>query len=796
MFLFPPRHHGVLGLNARNLLYIGAFNPERAMAFADSKLKTKAYLEARGIPVPKLYAKVESREELRRFSFDGLPRSCVLKPNFGYGGQGIRVFIDRRDGAFVEIGGRTVSDDDLFAHIEDILDAKFSLNHTSDTAFFEQRLRPHECFSVLNPQGLPDLRIIVFNLVPVMAMLRVPTVESRGKANVHLGGIGLGIDMSRGVTTYAAQYNRRISVLPTGQSPAGMPIPSWEQLLLVASRVQQITNIGFLAVDLVLDAEAGPTLLEVNARAGLMVQVANLAPLRSRLERVRGLRVSSPEKGVRLARDLFGETVGMAGGTGGASLRKPVLGTRETITVLGGKQPVRAVAVVRPDHDRTIVDPSFVEELRSLDALEDVEEGTYRVKLLIAGTKLKTVVTAHPVREHGARISLGRRDLTSFLLDPGKREAAGATIPATSQDLRRVDRQLADIDRKVQLLRCLRPVNVEEERRRALADPAYEPVLQYRPLPFDPHDIVDRLRYLRADGSPLGVLLERKRAELLQKVALLEARGDADAFTVSSVNLYGSPLPALTRQARAEGQATGTVESVRERETVSSEVAQERFVTILQSYGLYEWQVCIVPGLITDCAVGRKAIVIRQGACFSEERLTALIAHEVETHVLIAENGARQPHEVFARGCAGYLDTQEGLAIWNQNRVLPPRHEKRSWPAQGVLAVHAALQQGFAGVRRVLRGFGVPERRAVQLCFKVKRGLTRTSESGAFTRELTYFRGWQMVQDFAREGGDLRRLYVGRIALIDLSLVEQVKGLLPPVFLPAYLRTSPEAATA
>ena len=136
-----------------------------------------------------------------------------------------------------------MTDQELREHIEDILDGKFSLKGRLDTAFFEQILHSHHCFAKFRPAGLPDLRIIVFNLVPVMAMARIPTANSDGKANIHLGGIGIGIDIAKGTTTYAAQYHGMIEELPHGGSPAGHQIPYWDEILLICSQIQQITNI-------------------------------------------------------------------------------------------------------------------------------------------------------------------------------------------------------------------------------------------------------------------------------------------------------------------------------------------------------------------------------------------------------------------------------------------------------------------------------------------------------------------------------------------------------------------------
>src|SRR3989344_6187544 len=169
-------HHGVLGLNARNLLYIKPFNPRKAVAFADDKLKTKAYLGSRGVPVAKIYARIENRQQLREFDFRSLPDQCVLKPNEGYGGEGIIVMTGRnKQGKFLDTKKQVVEEEELRRTIEDILDGRYSLGGRKDIAFFEKLLVTHESFTPFRPLGLPDVRILVFHLVPVMAMLRVPT---------------------------------------------------------------------------------------------------------------------------------------------------------------------------------------------------------------------------------------------------------------------------------------------------------------------------------------------------------------------------------------------------------------------------------------------------------------------------------------------------------------------------------------------------------------------------------------------------------------------------------------------
>jgi alpha-L-glutamate ligase-like protein len=298
---------GILGNNARNLLYINENNNEDAIGFADSKLKTKNYLSARGIPVPKLFAVIKSYEELERFDFASLPGNVVLKPNQGSGGEGIIAFKARKGSTFITVNDREISLEDLIAHIRDILDGRFSMNQTRDYAFFEQRIETHHEFKKYTYQGLPDVRIIVYNMIPVMAMLRLPTKESQGRANLAQGAIGVGLDISNGKPTYLARKYKIIREIPeVGKFAKEFKVPFFDEMLLIASKCQVMSNLGYLACDIALDENLGPILLEINARAGLKVQIANRAPLRKRLEQIADVKVTSPEKGVRVAKDMFG----------------------------------------------------------------------------------------------------------------------------------------------------------------------------------------------------------------------------------------------------------------------------------------------------------------------------------------------------------------------------------------------------------------------------------------------------------------------------------------------------------
>ena len=338
MFQFLKAGSSVLGMNARNLDFIRPYNPHSVKAIADDKLLSKKILKKGAIPVPPLLGKIRSLAELDAFSWESLPGSFVLKPNRGFGGSGIVVVYGRkknRTDAWVRADGSVISIDFLREHIRAILEGTYSLSNTPDIAFFEERLKLHKTFKPYAYKGIPDIRVIVFNKVPVMAMLRLPTRESDGKANLQLGGIGVGIDLASGVTTSAVlgKKSKAYRIHPKSRLLlSGIRIPYWNTILDLAVQSQIVSGLGFLGADVAIDRDRGPVFLEINARPGLSIQVANQAGLKERLSRVLGLKIKTKERGVRVGMNLFGgeieEEVEEISG-------KKIISTVEAVRIIG-----------------------------------------------------------------------------------------------------------------------------------------------------------------------------------------------------------------------------------------------------------------------------------------------------------------------------------------------------------------------------------------------------------------------------------------------------------------------------
>ncbi|MEK7158226.1 MAG: sugar-transfer associated ATP-grasp domain-containing protein [Patescibacteria group bacterium] len=452
-------------MNARNLEYIRHFNRKRAKRLCDDKLATKRLLRRHNIPTPKLYGVISSPQDLKQFEWGRLPESFVLKPNMGGGGEGIKVIFGRRkDGQWVSARGRRLNFYELVAHILNIMDGNYSLTNVPDSAFFEERIRILKEMKPYSFEGIPDIRVIVFNHIPVMAMLRLPTKESEGKANLHLGGIGAGVDIATGVTTTAVYRDGVIDTIPGTQIHlSGFKIPHWNDILEIAVETQRISNVGYLGVDIAIDKELGPVVLELNARPGLAIQIANRAPLRERLERVAGIHVKTTRRGIRIAKEIFGgeieqEVEEITG--------RQVVGVTETVKLMGrGQQEIEVEARVDTGAGRTsltrelAIQLGFEDAIRHYDSfgipdplkraeLDQLSEGkmwkrlrehpdivgvdktmsahggSYRmlvpITFYLAGRKVVTKASIYDRQDMVHPILIGRRDLKWFLVDPAK----------------------------------------------------------------------------------------------------------------------------------------------------------------------------------------------------------------------------------------------------------------------------------------------------------------------------------------------------------------------------------------
>lgn len=306
------RELGVVGMNRRNISYIGGYNDRRLYPLVDNKLKNKLLMQEHGLATPALRLVIRHQHEIRDIAkkLEGIDGFAV-KPAHGSGGRGILVVTGRRGEGFLRSSGKEMDVADLARHLSNVIAGLYSLAGTPDIAIIEDLIQLDPHFAHYSYQGIPDIRIIVFKGYPVMAMTRLTTQVSDGKANLHQGAIGVGLDIASGRAIHAVHFGRRVHVHPdTGATLAQITVPDWRTLLLLAARCHDVVGLGYIGADIVIDRHRGPLLLELNARPGLSIQVTNGAGLLPRLRRVEELNTTSrdPEARVAWAMQAFADT--------------------------------------------------------------------------------------------------------------------------------------------------------------------------------------------------------------------------------------------------------------------------------------------------------------------------------------------------------------------------------------------------------------------------------------------------------------------------------------------------------
>lgn len=283
---------GIMGMNQRNVNYIGRYNKRHLYPLVDNKLLTKKMALSHGVNTPNLVGAVNNQVDVRNIlDIIGDKTEFCIKPAQGSGGKGILVITGREDHShFVKASGQIINTHDLRRHISNILAGLFSLGGKPDFALIEDLIHFDPCFEGYSYEGVPDTRVIVFQGFPVMSMMRLSTAASDGKANLHQGAVGVGIDIRTGRAVRAVQHNEPIEFHPdTNKDLYKLQVPQWEAVLNLASSCYDMSGLGYIGTDIVLDKFQGPMLLELNARPGMAIQTANNAGLLPRLRLIEAL---------------------------------------------------------------------------------------------------------------------------------------------------------------------------------------------------------------------------------------------------------------------------------------------------------------------------------------------------------------------------------------------------------------------------------------------------------------------------------------------------------------------------
>ncbi|NQU79815.1 DUF1704 domain-containing protein [Candidatus Woesearchaeota archaeon] len=324
----------------------------------------------------------------------------------------------------------------------------------------------------------------------------------------------------------------------------------------------------------------------------------------------------------------------------------------------------------------------------------------------------------------------------------------------------------------------INPMNIDSEKELVLNDPNYNPYFTYPKPEFNYDKIQDALHAIDEHDSPLGNLINQKRNIFIDKCEMLKNRGSS-RFTIFAKKIYGVP----SRDVLERSVSFLSLESIKEKKTIGSLEAAARIQAELNHYG-FDYKVDQKQMSASAMViVSKRKVYVRDNFNYSENFVRRLVIHEIGTHVLRAENGREQPFMIFFHGMPKYLNTEEGLAVVNEERFgLLNKENMKNYAARAV-AVKMAMNRSFSDIFRYLLTFFNPAT-AFRIATRAKRGLSDTSKPGGCPKDYVYIDGYIKVKDFISNGGNINDLYIGKVGIEHLDMLKDVSGISRPRYLP------------
>lgn len=773
----------ILWQNSRNLEYIKEYNWELARRLADSKLKTKDFLQKKWVKVALNIAILFKHEELNNDLFLKLDPPFVIKPNNGYWWKWI-IIIDKKDSLwnYVSSHQKIYSKKSLIYHFSNIIDWFYSISWLRDKVIIEKKIILNHEIDLLWKFGLPDIRVIVFNMVPVMAMLRVPTKESDWKANLHAWACWVWIDIWTWKLTYMTRYSKIIKSIPNIWDVRGIKIPYWNEILTLAVKVQQVTWIWYLWCDIVLDDKEWPLLLEMNIRSWLEVQVANMAALKSRLEKVEGININWVEKWVRLWRDLFGWDIEEK--IKNISWKK-ILWTREYLTINHDSKKLKYLADIKLWDSDNYIDNSFAKNILKMKEEDFSEQKILRLtcSILWEEKSLKFILKDLSWKN----IILWSSSLKWFLVDPFKyrkwelpisedldylKSKNKAVNKTYDEQIFKIDKELVSIDKKLILLKYISPTNLEEEKKRFIdSNWKYVPNLKYKDFNLNLDSLKTKLDSIEIPEIPLSSIYKDKKKEILNKIKFLQAfkNQDSSDFTNYSLKIFWK-LDVENLEL-----SNNKLSHIWDIKSEDEYLSFEEIKWYINKFNhIYSIKINLKPSDKSARFVMKwENLLYREWSLVWKKEMRSIIAHEIEGHYLRKLNWRKLKYSIFWHGTAWYLEIDEWIAIYNQNRFLNENSKKYYSIFERYYFVNFALKNSYKKlVSKMIEFYNWDLELVFNYLVRIKRWLVDISDDWVFTRDLVYLNWFMKLEKFLASSWVLRDLYVWKINIEDLSVLK------------------------
>lgn len=827
---------GILGINARNLLYIKKFNPKKGIRLANNKLETKLFLSERWIPVPETYWFIKNRKQLNDFNFSYLPKNnFVVKPNEGSKGRGVLIleillFVpqDKSNGGTDKLkdekmesnifqrakskvntvidrifnfwlknsanhsfsyksNWNVIGDYDLKRYLLDILDGKYSMSSGPDKVLIEEKLLPWEWFKNYCKYWLADIRVIVFNLVPVVAMIRVPTEKSWWKANLNAGWIWFGINVSNGrIFSMTHKWKILKSNFPWEYEEFyNKKMPFWDDILFLSSKIQFFVNIWYLALDWVITQD-GPKLLEINARAWLEVQNVTSTKLLRILDKISDLKVIDPEKWVEIAKTLFThETTNFV-----QNSKVLYLSQYWNLKFLfeNDEKKYPVITQVKLNKDSNYISCDLFDEMKKLWKskinLELIDQDFIikNISFLVSKNLKRDKIIIW--KELASEFYIKTVDKTIHIADiinPSK-------ILDTERDkLHQIDKRIHKIWNQLILSSILRPTNYFDELDNFITwNGKYNPKFKYNwPLnekmerfKMDLLKIKDELNS-NSIKSQIKKLFDEKVDELFLRLNLIKAYKKKN---YKDVMLYNEKIFGSIDKKLLEISRDRVFKNNENSEILGRNLNQSEIKDIIKKHLAERW-ISGIEIVFTSTNLARilvsswKKIKIKisKQALFKENEILSVLVHEIDTHLLRSMNWKKSWWHIFKDWTWYYVKDEEWLSVYNSEKFLPEGYDKITM-YKNYFLIQEACRSDFIRLSDFVNMLykDLTMEWLFKKTLRFKRWIldTATMQWWVFFKDKIYLDWYVKVKKYIENWWDIDKMYKGKVKIEDLDFID------------------------
>tara|TARA_B100001121_G_C18690915_1_gene622998 strand:+ start:1347 stop:3344 length:1998 start_codon:yes stop_codon:yes gene_type:complete len=377
--------------------------------------------------------------------------------------------------------------------------------------------------------------------------------------------------------------------------------------------------------------------------------------------------------------------------------------------------------------------------------INDLEEGFKRI----------IIQTSHFFTENQLGLKIKRKSLLTFGIE---------------EQLKKVDKSLYQLTKKLEVLSYVTPLNLESEQKKFLKNKGEKnPNFKYRQIIDHPFEFKRKLYSLKLEDIK-DVSVARLYRDVIEsysdKIDMLNTIG-TDKFFFNSLRYFGQPNETDLRNAHF---ILNCPDDEEESEIINVERIKEIFEKEISNYG-FEAKVEITKSITAEIMVlnFKRKVLLKYGSKLSLDSVKALVHHEVGVHMVTTMNAVNQPLNIFKLGFPNNTYTQEGIAVLTEylSGHLTIRRLKEL--ALRVVAVDLMINGlDFKAVyHEMVNSYYLSENDAFILTTRIFRG-------GGFTKDHLYLKGFIRILKLWEEGKSLNPLLLGKNSIQYYDLYKEM----------------------